>query len=54
MIEDQIRVLAEGVIGKLGGKPVDMVEVLVDFGVIILDRFSAKYMILKMEEVGRL
>ena len=54
MMEDQIRVLAEGVIGKLGDKSVDMVEVLVDFGVIVLEKFSTKYMVLKMEEAGRL
>ena len=49
MIENQIRDLAKGIVEKLDGKTVDIVEVLVDFGAIVLDKFSAKFMILKLE-----
>ena len=49
MIENQIRDLAKGVVEKLDGKTVDMVKVLVDFGAIVLDKFSAKFMVLKLE-----
>jgi len=49
MMEDQVRVLAEEIVEWIGYKTVDMVEVLVDFGIIVLERFSAKYMVSKLK-----
>ena len=50
MIENQIRDLAKGIVEKLDGKTVDMVEILVNFGTIVLEQFSSRYIVKKLEE----
>ena len=38
------------IVEKLDGQTVDMVEILVNFGTIVLEQFSSRYVVKKLEE----